>query len=250
MSSDTLPSAWLERFLKRMDATVEYRQRLFLFDAEITTLPPTEARFAFRCLLEKGWASKLSSERLALETAAAGVAGGAWRADHRRETFDAALAAQDRLVSLMIGSDFLYAQPPEEAELPVPAYQSDRPLTLGERKSIARKPDRRFIAQALRDPHPAVIQKLLLNPRLTENDVVFIAARRPVPPSVLVEIGCHPKWRVSGRTAFALISNPHTPLPIALSLLHNVGRAQAEQLCGTQSIFAPIRDALRDLLEL
>jgi hypothetical protein len=155
---------------------------------------------------------------------------------------------QDRLVSLVIGSDFLYSDPPPESELPVPAYQDDRTLSLGERKSIARKTDRKLIAAALRDPHPEVIQKLLANPRLTENDAVFIAARRPVPPSVLAKLGCHPKWRVASRVAFALISNPHTPLRISLSLLHNVRRSRAQALLWEKSTPAPVRDALSDLL--
>ena len=226
---------------------MEARQRLFLFDEQISKLSGIDASRAFRLVLEKGWTQRSPSFHAALETAALATAARIWHEAHRLETFEAALAMQDRLVSLIIGSDFLYGDPPPETEVPVPAYARDRTLSLGERKSIARKPDRKYLAAALRDPHPEVIQRLLSNPRLTESDAVFIAARRPVPPAVLTELGCHPKWRVAERVAFALISNPHTPLRISLSLLHNVGRPRLRELMAATSIAEPVRDALSDL---
>ena len=69
----------------------------------------------------------------------------------------------------------------------IPDYGRGRPLTLGERKSLARRPDRAMLDRLLHDPHPDVIRRLLRNPRLTEDDVVRLAARRPGRPEVLVE---------------------------------------------------------------
>ena len=53
---------------------------------------------------------------------------------------------------------------PGRAKRSEPAPSKERPLTLGERKALARKPDRRLIARAMRDPHPAVVAVLLSNP--------------------------------------------------------------------------------------
>ena len=63
----------------------------------------------------------------------------------------------------------------------IPDFGVGRPLTLGERKSLARRPDRDLIARVMRDPNPDVIRILLNNPGLTESDVVRVCARRPVP---------------------------------------------------------------------
>ena len=56
---------------------------------------------------------------------------------------------------------------PDEAEAPMTAPEvarhGDRPLTLGERKSLARQPSRAALARLLRDPHPAVVELLLDN---------------------------------------------------------------------------------------
>ena len=57
--------------------------------------------------------------------------------------------------------------------------EAGRPLTLGERKSLAKKPDRDLLERLLADPHPDFIRGVLRNPRLTEDDVVRFVARVP-----------------------------------------------------------------------
>lgn len=96
----------------------------------------------------------------------------------------------------------------------VPDYGKGRPLTLGERKSLARRPDRDTLERLLRDPHPDVIRQLLANPRLTEENVLSVAARRPCRPDVLTEIARHPRWAHRPRIRVALVLNPDTPLDV------------------------------------
>jgi hypothetical protein len=93
-----------------------------------------------------------------------------------------------------------------------------RPLTLGERKALARKRDRRLIARAIRDPDPAVIGILLGNPALTEEDVVRLCARRPVSAEVLRSVFRSTRWIVRYRVRRAIVLNPHTPLDVSLPL--------------------------------
>jgi len=94
-----------------------------------------------------------------------------------------------------------------------------RPLSLGERKSLARRRDRNLLARALSDPHPDVVRILLDNPALTELDVVRLCARRPVQPEVLAQVFAHARWIVRYRIRLTLALNPHTPEAIALQLL-------------------------------
>src|SRR6186713_886130 len=56
----------------------------------------------------------------------------------------------------------------DQPELPVPDYGGGRPLSVGERKSIARRPTRLQLERLLHDPHPLVIAQLLSAPGLTE----------------------------------------------------------------------------------
>lgn len=110
------------------------------------------------------------------------------------------------------------SEPPPEKLLPRELSRG-RPLSLGERKSLARKRDRDLLARVLRDPHPDVVRILLDNPALTEIDIVRLCARRPVASEVLTQVFRHPRWIVRYRVRLALALNPHTPEPLALQLL-------------------------------
>jgi len=107
--------------------------------------------------------------------------------------------------------------PPEQA--PVPDYGNGRELTVGERRSLARMPSRTAFDKLLSDPHPLVIRQLLENPRLTEDDVVRIASRRPVRPEAVTAIARSERWLKRPRVRLTILLNPGSPPEIAMPLL-------------------------------
>jgi len=118
-----------------------------------------------------------------------------------------------------------------------------RPLSLGERKSLARRRDRSLLARALRDPHPDVVRILLDNPALTELDVVRLCAQRPVQPDVLAQVFAHARWIVRYRIRLTLALNPHTPEPIALQLLPHLTAVDLRAVARSGDVSARVRDA-------
>jgi hypothetical protein len=118
-----------------------------------------------------------------------------------------------------------------------------RPLSLGERKSLARKRDRNLLARALRDPHPDVVRVLLDNPALTEIDVVRLCARRPIRAEVLAHIFVHPRWILRYRIRLALALNPHTPDELALQLLPHLTRADLRAVARSGDVSERVRTA-------
>jgi hypothetical protein len=111
-----------------------------------------------------------------------------------------------------VSSDAKAVEPREEKQ---PDYGRGRPLTLGERKSLARRPDRSMMDRLLADPHPDVIRGLLRNPKVTEDDVVRLVSRRPGRADVLAEIARSPKWVHRARIRLSLLLNPSTPMELA-----------------------------------
>ncbi len=101
---------------------------------------------------------------------------------------------------------------------PLPRAMAKVPL--GVRRSLARRNDIGVIERLLGDPDPAVLQNLLNNPRITELEVVRMAARSPVREEVLAAISRHPRWGVRHRVRVTLAHNPGTPTGITLGLLH------------------------------
>ncbi len=109
-------------------------------------------------------------------------------------------------------------EPPSSRVRPLPAPDL-RDIPLGTRKSLARKPDFKMIQKIARDQDHRVIKNLLDNPRLTERDVLKIGSTRPTSPRVLEEIYNNRKWIARYSVKKAIVLNPCSPLPLALSLL-------------------------------
>lgn len=131
--------------------------------------------------------------------------------------------------------------PPEESRLP--DYGKGRPVTLGERKSLARQPTRRLIGKLLTDPHPAVIRMLLGNPITTEDDIVRLAAKRPLAPELMTEIARHPRWNVRPRVRMALLLNPGCPSHLGVPLVGLLGIADLRALADGFDLNVAIHDA-------
>jgi hypothetical protein len=135
------------------------------------------------------------------------------------------------------------------SEAAVPDYRAGRELTLGERRSLARRPNRRAFEALLRDPHPLVIRQLLLNPKLTEDDVVRLVARRPARADVLREVARAPRWLSRSRVRAALLFNPGTPAEIAIPLVAVCNRVELRQLLQSNDTPAVRRALALELLE-
>lgn len=112
----------------------------------------------------------------------------------------------------------------DDASAVRPVTPRGRPLTLGERKSLARSHRRDLLVHLLRDPHPDVIRILLGNPHLTESDVLGLASRRPAAGSALAEIAGNPRWATRYAVKRALVRNPYTPLALAMRLATTLRR--------------------------
>lgn len=132
----------------------------------------------------------------------------------REQAAGEALVALDRLLRRPVQA----AQSREGDRAPRPPdYGFGRPLTLGERKSLARKPDRAMLERLLSDPHPDVIERVLANPRLTEDDVVRIASKRPIGADVLTALA-RSRWSQRPRVRLTLLLNPNMPVELAVPM--------------------------------
>jgi len=131
----------------------------------------------------------------------------------------------------------------------VPDDGRGRPLTLGERKSLARRPDRETMQRLLADPHPDVILRLLRNPRVTEDDVVRLAAKRPGRAEVLAEIARSTRWVHRPRVRMALVMNPATPPEIAARISGLLLRPELELVARSPGVPASVRALCLEHLE-
>jgi hypothetical protein len=126
--------------------------------------------------------------------------------------------------------------------------QRGRPLTLGERKSLARRSDRDTMQRLLADPHPDVIRRCLRNPRVTEDDVLRLAAKRPGHGDVLAEIA-RSRWAHRPRVRVALVMNPATPLAIATRIAGLLLRPELGVVATSPAVAPEVRAVCVEHLE-
>lgn len=140
------------------------------------------------------------------------------------------------------------APPPGTAD--VPDYGAGRELTLGERRTLARRPSRGHIERLLTDPHPLVIRELLLNSKLTEDDVLRLVSRRPAHVAALEALTRSTTWLCRPRVRFAMVQNPGTPLWIAGPLLVLCNRKELSEVISNTTVPLVLRSTAQELLAL
>ena len=82
--------------------------------------------------------------------------------------------------------------PPSNADEPEDPFLKD--VTLGHRKSLAKNQKMTVLRKLLKDQDPLVIRSLLVNPRLTESEVLKIVSLQSASPRVLEEVFRNTKW--------------------------------------------------------
>jgi hypothetical protein len=125
----------------------------------------------------------------------------------------------------------------------------DGAMTLGWRKSLARQPNRETMQRLLVDPHPDVVRGVLRNPRLTEDDVVRLAAKRPWHGAVLAELARSTKWSHRPRVRIALVMNPSTPPEIAARIAGLLLRPELDMVVRSPGVPATVRAVCLEHLE-
>jgi len=170
----------------------------------------------------------------------------------RQQLYEAAVALSLPAIARLFLTISPTSQLPRQLEKQLgperPLRPSDRPLTLGERKSLARTHRRDSLALLLRDPHPEVVAIMLDNPHVTEADVVKIASTRPAVPESLHRIAAHSRWSVRHPVKRALVLNPSTPLADAIRIATTLRAAELEQLASDHALHELLRRHAAEVL--
>lgn len=121
-------------------------------------------------------------------------------------------------------------------------------VSAGERTSAARSADRLVLDRLLHDRDPRVIGVLLDNPRITERDVVRIAAMRPTSTAILELVAAHGRWGQRYRVRKTLAFNPASPFSLAAPLLPTLLRQHLAELSTSQVLTPELRSEVAALL--
>lgn len=115
-------------------------------------------------------------------------------------------------------------------------------LTLGQKKALARRPgDPDLLARLAAEGDPSVVKELLRNPRLTEELVVRIAARRPCRPETLRCLHGDRRWRTRPSVARAIARNPCAEPELVAKLLPGLAPRELSEIAADGTLHALVR---------
>lgn len=167
--------------------------------------------------------------------------------EQRSDMYQAAKSAELEHVAFLLLEE---TAADESFEPERPLDPRGRPLTLGERKSLARGSRRDLLEKLLADPHPAVVEILLGNPMLTERDVLTITSRRPISGLTLLRVVSSEKFRPRPAVRRSLCLNPNLPVLVAARLMTTLGDRDLREIGGDRNLSAHLRLHAKRLLDL
>lgn len=234
------------RLLRRLAALREPQQRVAILAEEAARLGAEEFVREVAAVVAAASSGTSEAARIGLEAAVDYLS-----SDRVDDELKLALLAAARDGDHREVLQLLVAPPPHrvEEDRRVPDYGAGRLLTLGERKALARRPSRAVLEKVLADPHPAVIRNLLVNPKLTESDVLRLVTRRPNPEDVLREVSRSTRWVQRYTIKLALVRNPYTPPVVSLKLLPLLLRQDLEEVAASPELHPSVLAACRRLLD-
>jgi hypothetical protein len=156
-------------------------------------------------------------------------------------------AAQDDAFVMRLMSSYAAVAEIRDASAALPRDVAQIPL--GVRRSLARGVNVSTLEKLLLDADPTVIDHLLANPRITEDHVVRIAARRPIAASTLDRIQRSRRFGPRPRVRTAVARNPYCPTPLAIQLLGTLPRTALREIAGDTTLHADTRRHARAELD-
>ena len=122
-------------------------------------------------------------------------------------------------------------------------------VSLGHRRSLAKTGIKDTLDRLLSDPDPTVINNLLANPRLTEQDILKIASKRPNSPKILKLLATHQKWSKRYSVIKAIVFNPYSPPRISMVLLEFLMNQDIVAVAADSTIHPQVKMGAEELLE-
>ena len=102
----------------------------------------------------------------------------------------------------------------------------------------------------IRDPNKVIPLAVLRNPRLSEDEVIMYAQLRSLPEDVFWAVSKHKTWVKNYLVKLALVSNPKSPLSLAIKLLDHLHDRDLQNLSRSKNVsYVLARSAARLLFK-
>ncbi len=115
-----------------------------------------------------------------------------------------------------------------------------RTMPVAERIKLALRGNRETRTLLLRDPNRMVRRFVLQNPRISDEEIIVIAKNRTAEDEALRIVADHREWTKNYQVRLALVTNPKTPLVLALRFLGSLVERDIRLLAKSKNVSATI----------
>ncbi|HOJ13263.1 MAG TPA: hypothetical protein PLS81_01850 [Deltaproteobacteria bacterium] len=119
-------------------------------------------------------------------------------------------------------------------------FQRIQAMSVAEKIDLAHKAGKDARTILIRDSNKLVQLAVVQSPKITESEILAIAANRQVSDEVLKEIGMSKEWLKNYQVRLALVNNPKTPLSIALAQIPYLNKRDLGLLAKNRNVPRPV----------
>jgi hypothetical protein len=127
-------------------------------------------------------------------------------------------------------------------------YQHIQKMTVSQKIKLALLGNKEARAILLRDSNRVVIESVIKGPRITDGEVIGITNSRSVSEDIIRMISANREWQKNYRIRQALVSNPKTPVPIAIKLLETMSKQDLKNLSNSKNISSVVSTTAKRMM--
>lgn len=127
--------------------------------------------------------------------------------------------------------------PPERAES---LMQRVRGMSVSERIKLALRGGKEVRSLLMRDPNRLIRRFVLQNPRMSNDEIIALAKNRTADDELLRIVAESRAWTKNYQVRLALVTNPKTPLVLALRFLASLYERDIRQLAKSKNVSATV----------
>jgi hypothetical protein len=129
-------------------------------------------------------------------------------------------------------------------------FQTVQKLKVGEKILLALRGSKEIRTLLMRDSSREVIMTVLDNPKMTDSEIEIIAKQKTTPDDILRKIAKKREWLKNYAIVQSLVSNPKTPISIAMSLLPRLRDKDLHLLEKNRNVSEAVRATVKRTLAL
>jgi hypothetical protein len=121
-------------------------------------------------------------------------------------------------------------------------------MSIGERLKLALKGGRDARAILIRDANKIVQRFVLMNPRMTDDEVLGLCKNRNTESDVLRMVGENREWTRSYQVRLGLAQNPKTPIVVALNYVSGLSQRDIQAIAKSRNVSSAVTSKARRIL--